>query len=56
MNKVLSLMNALYWDKDFIKDKAEQEDYLHSLYRLAGELNLEGLQTEIEDYLNIMEE
>ena len=47
-------MNDLYWYKDSFK-VSEQVDYLEMLLKLARELNLEGLQTEIKDYLLILE-
>lgn len=47
-------MNALYWYKDVVSPG--EVDYLKTLSDLAVELNLEGLQNEIKDYLNILKE
>lgn len=44
-------MNHLYWFKDNVDFP---KDYLETLKKLAIELELEGLEKEINDYLEIL--
>lgn len=47
-NKLLSLMNKLYWFKDQVDD---QEDYLMTLLNISKELKFEGLEGDISKIL-----
>lgn len=53
MNNKLYIANALFWYKDQF-DKEMRVEYLKTLKHLAVELELEGLEKEIEDYLIIL--
>lgn len=53
-NNQLYIANTLFWYKDSFKNIEIQKEYLKTLKHLAVELELEGLEKEIENYLLLL--